>query len=73
MSDRLEKAPEHRLGEGSPGPPFPAMSSGLGADIFALDAVDKDGLQRRAQQVGVAILAGYHGIGHHVALLQSLE
>lgn len=73
MSDRLEQAPEHRLGEGSPGPPFPAASPGLGANIFALDAVDKDGLQCAAQQVGVTVLAGNHDIGCHVALLQRLE
>lgn len=73
MGDGLEEAPEERLREGSPGVSLPAPAPGLGADVLALDAVDENGLQGTAEQIGVAIFAGHHGVRGHVALLQGLE
>ena len=72
MGDGLEEVPEERLRKGS-SISFPAPTPGLSADELALDPVDEDGLQGRAEEVSVAIFAGYHGVRRHVALLQGLE
>lgn len=59
MGDGLEEAPEERLWERtSASLPTPAPS--LRADVLALDTVDEDGLQRTAEQVSIAVLAGDH-------------
>lgn len=72
MGDGLKEAPEERLREGS-ATTFPAAAAGLPADVLALDAVDEDGLQGAAEQVGVAVLAGDHRVRRHVAPLQGFE
>lgn len=72
MGDGLEEAPEERLREGS-SVPLPAAAPGLRADVLALDAVDEDGLQGTAEEVGVPVLTGDHCVGRHVSLLQGLE
>lgn len=72
MGDGLQEGPEERLGEG-PAVSLPATAPCLRADVLALDAMDEDGLQGAAEKVGVAVLAGHHGVRRHIALLQGLE
>lgn len=72
MGDSLKEAPEERLGEG-PAVSLPAPAPHLCADVLALDAVDEDGLQGAAEEVGVTVLAGHHGVRRHIALLQGLQ
>ena len=61
VCDGLQEAPEERLRE-RPSVSLPAPAAGLRADVLALDAVDEDGLQGAAQQVGISVFTGDHGV-----------
>lgn len=61
VGDSLQEAPEERLREG-PSVSLPTPAPRPGADVLALDTVDEDGLQGAAEEVGVTILAGDHGV-----------
>ena len=71
MSDGLQEVPEGGLGAGPQGAQAPPPR--LTADVLVLEAVDEDGLQRAAQQVSIAVLAGHLRVRRHVALLQRLQ
>lgn len=72
VGDGLQEAPEKRLRKGS-SVCLPAPAASVRADVLALDPVDEDGLQGAAQEVGVAVFAGDHGVGRYVSFLQGLE
>lgn len=61
MGDGFEEVPEERLRE-EPSVSRPTPAPSLRADILALDAVDEDGLQGTAEEVGVTILTGDHSV-----------
>lgn len=72
MGDTLEEAPEKRLRKGST-VPFPTAASRLWADVLALDTVDEDGLQGRAEEVSIGIITGDYRVWRYISFLQGLE
>lgn len=72
VGDGLQEAPKEGLGEGPTVTSLPAAARCrccLHTDVLGLDAMDEDGLQGAAEQVGVCVLAGHHGVRRHIALL----
>lgn len=61
VCDSLEEPPEERLRDG-PSVPFPTPAPSRGLDVFALNAMNENGLQGTAEGISVTILTGDHRI-----------